>query len=277
VVGSHAKRDAVGYTIKEHQFSQRRACRLVQIARSTVQYKRGPDQNEWLRARLKVLAAQRRRFGSPRLYYLIRREGRMVNHKRIERIYKEEGLSLQKRKQKRQIAALRVVTPTPDKPNQRWSMDFVSDQLSMGRRFRCLTLVDDCSRESPAIEVDVSLPGKRVIRVLERLKQTRGLPKVIVVDNGPEFSGHDLDQWAHENNVRLVFIRPGKPVENAFIESFNGKFRDECLNEHWFTSLKDAQEKIESWRLDYNYNRPHSSLGNLTPNEYVKRLLNNGS
>lgn len=225
---------------------------------------------DW-RARLKELASQRRRFGSPRLHVLLRREGKIVNHKRVERIYREEGLSLRKRKKKRQTAALRIVLPTPTQPNKRWSMDFVSDQLSDGRKFRSLTIVDDCSRESPAIEVDTSLPGKRVTRVLDRLADTRGLPDAIVVDNGPEFSGSELDSWAHQRGVKLCFIRPGKPVENVYIESFNGKFRDECLNEHWFTSLKDAQEKIEAWRKDYNRNRPHSSLGNLTPDEFVRR------
>jgi putative transposase len=220
---------------------------------------------------LKKLATERRRFGSQRLYVLLRREGKIVNHKRVERIYKQEGLSLRKRKKKRQTAALRIVLPTPTEPNKRWSMDFVSDQLSDGRKFRSLTIVDDYSREAPAIEVDTSLPGKRVTRVLNRLAETRGLPDAIVIDNGPEFSGKELDSWAHERKVKLCFIRPGKPVENAYIESFNGKFRDECLNEHWFTSLKDAQEKIEAWRKDYNKNRPHSSLGNLTPEEFVER------
>lgn len=266
-----AKREAVRFALKEFQFSERQACKIISLSRSTFQYKPLPDKNIWLRERLKELASQRRRFGSPRLHVLLRREGKIVNHKRVERIYREEGLSLRKRKKKRQTAALRIVLPTPMEPNKRWSMDFVSDQLSDGRKFRSLTIVDDCSRESPAIEVDTSLPGKRVTRVLDRLAETRGLPDAIVVDNGPEFSGSELDSWAHARGVKLCFIRPGKPVENAYIESFNGKFRDECLNEHWFTSLKDAQEKIEVWRKDYNRNRPHSSLGNLSPEEFVRR------
>lgn len=264
------RRQTVLFAQEEFEFSERQACHLVGFPRSTFRYKRLPDKNEWLRVRLKELASQRRRFGSPRLGVLLRREGKIVNHKRIERIYREEGLSLRKRKKKRQTAALRIVLPTPIEPNKRWSMDFVSDQLSDGRKFRSLTIVDDCSRESPAIEVDTSLPGKRVTRVLDRLAESRGLPDAIVVDNGPEFSGSELDSWAHHRGVKLCFIRPGKPVENAYIESFNGKFRDECLNEHWFTSLKDAQEKIEAWRKDYNRNRPHSSLGNLTPEEFVR-------
>jgi putative transposase len=243
----------------------------MSLARSTFRYEPLPDKNGWLRVRIKELAVQRRRFGSRRIGVLLKREGKTVNHKRVERIYREEGLSLRKRKKKRQTAALRIVLPMPTEPNKRWSMDFVSDQLSDGRKFRSLTIVDDCSRESPAIEVDTSLPGKRVTRVLDRLAETRGLPDAIVVDNGPEFAGSELDSWAHKHGVNLCFIRPGKPVENAYIESFNGKFRDECLNEHWFTSLKDAQEKIEAWRKDYNRNRPHSSLGNLSPDEFVKK------
>jgi len=271
VVTPALRREVVEFAQEEYEFSERQACRLIGLARSTFRYEPLPDNNEWLRVRLKELAASRRRFGSPRLCVLLRREGKIVNHKRVERIYREEGLSLRKRKKKRQTAALRIVLPTPNQPNKRWSMDFVSDQLSDGRKFRSLTIVDDCSRESPAIEVDTSLPGKRVTRVLERLAETRGLPDAIVVDNGPEFSGSELDSWAHQRGVKLCFIRPGKPVENAYIESFNGKFRDECLNENWFTSLKDAQEKIEAWRKDYNKHRPHSSLGNLSPEEYVKQ------
>lgn len=197
-----------------------------------------------------------------------------MNHKRVERIYAEEGLQIKKRKKRRQTAALRIVIPTPTKPNERWSMDFVSDCISNGRKFRCLTVVDDFSRESPIIVVDTSLPGHRVAQILDGLGGARGLPDTIVCDNGPEFTGIALDRWAHARGVKISFIRPGKPTENAFIESFNGRFRDECLNENWFTSLKDAQEKIETWRRDYNSNRPHSSLGNLSPEEFMRRQQN---
>jgi putative transposase len=230
-----------------------------------------PDDQK-IRERLRELAMQRRRFGSPRLTVLLRREGYKVNHKRVERIYAEEGLQVKKRKKKRQTAALRVVIPTPEKPNMRWSMDFVSDALADGRKFRCFTVVDDFSREAPIIVADTSLPGHRVAQILDGLGGARGgLPPTIVCDNGPEFTSMALDRWAHERGVKISFIRPGKPVENAFVESFNGKFRDECLNENWFTSLKDAQEKIEIWRRDYNRNRPHSSLGNLSPEEFLRR------
>jgi len=159
----------------------------------------------------------------------------------------------------------------PARVNERWSMDFVSDGLSNGRRFRTLNIIDDFSRECPVIEVDTSLPGTRVVRILERLAETRGLPQAIVVDNGPELISKALDEWAYRNRVRLHFIEPGKPVQNAFVESFNGKFRDECLNEHWFTSLADAQQIIEAWRIDYNTKRPHSALAYATPEEFASR------
>lgn len=203
---------------------------------------------------------------------MLKREGLVVNHKRTERIYREEGLILRKRRKCRKRGSLlRIEMPVAAKPNQRWSMDLMSDSLSTGRRFRVLTIVDDYSRECPAMEVDTSINGVRVVRTLERLAQMRGLPKVITVDNGPEFAGQALDEWAYQKGVTLNFIEPGKPVENAYIESFNGKFRDECLNENWFMSLFQAREIVETWRMDYNQERPHSSLGNLTPQEFAQK------
>ena len=193
----------------------------------------------------------------------------MVNHKRTERIYHEEGLALRKKRRRKGAAGARVMMPSPQKPNERWSMDFVSDSIVNGRRFRALAIVDDYSRECPAIEVDTSLGGARVVGVLERLSQTRGLPDVITLDNGPEFAGRHLDEWAFRNGVKLNFIRPGKPIENAFAESFNGRLRDECLNTNWFINLKHAREIIENWRKDYNEVRPHSSLNHRTPMEYA--------
>lgn len=271
MVGPAAKREATHFVRKLFSLSERRVCRAMKYPRSTIRYKKLKQEDPALRQRLKELALNRRRFGSPRLTGLLRREGFQVNHKRVERIYREEGLQIKKRKKRRQTAALRVVIPPPSGPNERWSMDFVSDSMADGRRFRCLTVVDDFSRESPIIVVDTSLPGQRVAQILDGLGGARGLPKTIVCDNGPEFTGSALDRWAHERGVKLAFIRPGKPVENAFVESFNGKFRDECLNENWFISLRDAQEKIEAWRRDYNCNRPHSSLDNLTPEEFLRR------
>ena len=203
---------------------------------------------------------------------MLLREGYRINHKRTERLYREEGLSLRLKRRRKRSSHLRVVLAEPERINQHWSMDFVSDSLYNGRRFRTLTVVDDLSKECPVLEVDHSLTGQRVARVLDRVALTRGLPDLITVDNGPEFISKALDAWAHANGVKLHFIQPGKPTQNAYIESFNGKFRDECLNEHVFTSLHDAQTKIESWRKDYNENRPHRSLKQLTPNEFAARF-----
>jgi putative transposase len=201
---------------------------------------------------------------------MLRRRGILVNHKRVHRLYRLEGLSLRRkgRKKRRGGRVGRLLPAT--KVNELWSMDFVSDSLAMGTRFRALTIVDDCSRRSPAIEVDTSLSGVRVTRVLDRAAEEYGLPETIVCDNGPEFISKALDRWAYERGVKLHFIQPGKPTQNAFVESFNGKFRDECLDEHWFVSLADAREKIEVWRRDYNSARPHSELGDLTPEEFVR-------
>ena len=225
-----------------------------------------------MRKRLRELAEQRKRFGSPRLHILLKREGLVVNHKRTERIYREEGLALRRKRRRKGAAGVRVVIPSAQRPNEHWSMDFVSDSIVTGRRFRALTVVDNYSRECPVIEVDTSLGGARVVNVLERLSDTRGLPEVITVDNGPEFVGRALDEWAYRRGVKLNFIRPGKPIENAFAESFNGRLRDECLNTNWFINLKEAREIIENWREDYNQVRPHSSLNNLTPAEYAKTM-----
>jgi len=263
--------EAVKYVIADFKMSERRACKLIELSRATLQYKPKKRDDKVIRERLKELALQRRRFGSPRLHVMLRREGLVINHKRTERIYKEEGLSLRIRKRKKRASMLRVELSKPEGVNQRWSMDFMSDQLYNGRRFRVLTIVDDYSRECLAIETDTSLRGARVVQVLERLYSARGLPKVITMDNGPEFTGNALDKWAYQRGVKLNFIRPGKPSDNAFIESFNGKFRDECLNENWFLSIASAKEIIEAWRVDYNRNRPHSSLGNLTPDEFAKQ------
>jgi putative transposase len=192
-----------------------------------------------------------------------------VNHKRVYRLYREEGLEVRRRKRKRIGAVERQPLAIPTRRNERWSMDFISDALSEGRKFRSLNIVDDFNRECLAAEVDTSITGARVVRVLERLGEGRGLPQVLVMDNGPEFAGRAVDRWAYGQGVKLHFIEPGKPVQNAFIESFNGKMRDECLNEHWFLSLGEARETIEAWRRDYNEVRPHSALGNRTPKEFT--------
>jgi putative transposase len=253
--------------------SERRACLLTGVSLSVYHYEPKPGNDEVLRQKLRELAGQRKRFGSPRLHLMLKREHLVVNHKRTERIYKEEGLALRRKRRRKGAAGARVITPAPEKPNEKWSMDFVTDSIVTGRKFRALTIVDDYSRECPAIEVDTSLGGRRVASVLDKLGETRGLPEVITVDNGPEFAGKVLDEWAYRKGVRLSFIRPGKPVENAFAESFNGRLRDECLNTNWFLSLKHAREVIEDWRRDYNEVRPHSSLKGKTPKEYAEAAV----
>lgn len=246
-----------------------RACGLVGISRSLFAYESKRTGDVALTERMKEMAALKRRYGYRRIHILLRREGWQTNHKRVWRLYSQAGLSVRKRRRKRIAPAERVVRPGATAPNQSWSMDFVSDGLAYGRRFRCLNIVDDYTRECLAIEVDTSLPGLRVAQVLQRLAELRGLPKSITVDNGPEFAGRALDAWAYQVGVKLSFIRPGKPVENAYIESFNGKFRDECLNEHWFMSLRQAKSLIEDWRVEYNTERPHSALEYLTPEQFA--------
>jgi putative transposase len=271
VVTAEHRRTAVTHAMMTAGISERRACRFTGFARSSQRYRtRRPPRHE-LRERLHTLAVLRPRWGYRRLHRLLRREGWTVNRKLTQRVYREEGLHVRRRRRKR-VAVPRTPLATPTNPNERWSMDFVSDALGDGRKFRSLTLVDDCTRECPAIEVDTSLPGERVVRVLDRVAVMRGYPKAIVCDNGPEFRGEALDQWAHRHRVQLDFIDPGKPVQNAYVESFNGKFRDECLNENWFVSLADAQQTIEAWRIDYETARPHSSLDDRTPAEFARAL-----
>jgi putative transposase len=264
------KRQAVTHIVSDLGLSKRKACILVELSRTAYGYQPHRQDDTTLRNRLRELAGQRKRFGSPRLHIMLKRENLVVNHKRTERIYKEEGLALRRKRRRKGAAGARMVIPAPERSNQKWSMDFVTDSIVTGRRFRALAIVDDYSRECPAIEVDTSLGGVRVVSVLERLADMRGLPEVITVDNGPEFAGKALDAWAYRKGIKLSFIRPGKPIENAFAESFNGRLRDECLNINWFLSLKHARDVIESWRKDYNTVRPHSSLGGLAPQEFMK-------
>lgn len=244
--------------------SERHACDLVGLWRSSCRYRSRRAPCDEIRRRLREWAFERPRWGYRRLHVLLRRNGVVINHKRVLRLYREEGLAVKRRKRKR-VSVVRRPMVVPSRMNERWSMDFVSDALADGRKFRNLTIVDDFTRESLEIETDTSIPGQRVTRVLDEIGERRGLPSSIVIDNGPEFSGRALDAWAHAHGVALQFIEPGKPVQNAFIESFNGRLRDECLNQHWFTRLTDARSKIREWRIDYNEVRPHSALGNLTP------------
>jgi len=272
VVGPIAKRAAVGLLRRDHCVSVRRACRLIGLSTATWQYRPRQDPTTAaLDAALREQAVARPRFGYRRLHTLLGRAGWQVNHKRLYRLYRAAGLQVQRRRRKRRSAGERIMLPPLSAPVQRWSMDFMRDTLADGRAFRTLNIVDDFTRECVAIEVDRSLPGVRVVRVLERLRIGGLLPPTIVVDNGPEFIGRALDAWAYAHGITLRFIRPGKPVENAYIESFNGKFRDECLNEHWFATVVEAQTLIEAWRLDYNHVRPHSALGGLPPAAFAAR------
>jgi putative transposase len=212
------------------------------------------------------------RFGYRRLIVLLQREGIPVNHKKAYRIYTEEDLKVRRKRKKIRSRVRTAPLPVPSRPNERWSVDFVQDCLSDGKRFQVLTIVDDFTRECPAVEVDTSIPGARVVRVLERPTFTRGLPKVIVSDNGSEFTGKALGAWAIRRGIKLHFIDPGRPIQNAYIGCFNGKFRDECLDRNWFMDLADAKEKVESWRRSYKTIRPHSSLNDDTPAGFAGRF-----
>src|SRR5215210_2931494 len=268
-----AQRAMVQRVQAHYGLSERRACRLVGIGRSTLRYRSHPrPEEESLKRRLRELAAARPRFGYRRLPVLLRREGVTVNHKRIERLYREEGLAVRRRTRKRVARDGRGRAAAPARPNQQWGVDFISDALAWGRRIRLFTVVDVFTREVLAIEVDTSLPGGWVVRVLERLVLERGAPDEIVLDNGPELTGKALDQWAYERGVWLRFIEPGKPIQNAFVESFQGRLRDECLDRHWFVGLNDARHTVEAWREDYNRLRPHSALGYRSPEEMRLRF-----
>lgn len=250
-----------------YRLSQRRAARLIPVRLQTLRYERTRDPQEALRQRLRELAAVRVRFGYRRLTVLLKREGWRVNAKRIYRLYDDEGLTVRTKPRKRLASRARVPLPAPTRPNERWSMDFVSARLVDGRWFRTLTVIDVYTRESLALVADRSLTGVKVAAALTPIVARRGAPIAITVDNGGEFVSRAMDAWAYAHDVRLDFIRPGKPVENAFIESFNGKLRDECLNANVFGSAIEAQRILDAWRQDYNHVRPHSALRDRTPVE----------
>lgn len=255
--------------------SERRACSLASIQRSSLRYQPLADRNVELRARLKVLAEQRRRFGYRRLHVLLTREGWKVNHKRVQRLYGLERLSLRGRHRKRLKSSVRLVLAKATRPNQHWTMDFVHDRTIDGRRVRVLTIIDQFTRYALPLAVRRSFPGFAVAAWLEQLSQEHGVPELISIDNGTEFTSRVFDAWAHRRGVKLPFIAPGQPVQNAYIESFNGRLRDECLNENAFASLEEAQGVIERWRDDYNRVRPHSALGNRTPSELMREFNSN--
>lgn len=265
------RREVVEKVQAAYGVSQRKAIKFTGFPASTIRYRsvRAPETE--LRAEIRELAERYARWGYRTIHDLVRRNGRVVNRKRVQRLYREEGLAVRRRGRRRRSQAPRIVRTSLTRPNERWSMDFVADTLSSGRRFRCLTILDEFNRESLQIRVDHSIPATGVIEALEALREERGLPKTIVTDNGSEFRSRAFDAWAYARGVTLTFIQPGKPVQNCFIESFNGTFRDNCLNMHWFTSLEDARRTIENWRTTYNEIRPHSSLGRLTPREFGER------
>jgi putative transposase len=266
-------REAAGLLKTEFGMTERRACRVLGFDRSTCRYRsRRPAASPALLACLHRHAAEWTSMGYHNLHRLVRADGFVINHKRFFRIYKAENLRIPRRRRRRKFCGPRQRMTLPERVNQRWSMDFVSDQLALGRRFRTLNIVDDKSRECLSIEVGTSLTGTQVVRVLDRLVQLRGRPEVIVMDNGPEFTARVLADWSMKMGVRLHFIRPGKPTENAFAESFNSIFRRECLNENWFLDMADARATVEAWRNRYNDRRPHGSLGRISPTEYSRQL-----
>jgi putative transposase len=262
-----AARRAAVRAAQDAGLSERRACALAQLNRATARYRIRRAPQESLRTRLRELAAVRLRWGYRRLHLLLRREGYQVNHKRVYRLYRDEGLAVRRRHRKR-VAQRRVPLVAPDRLNAHWGADFMHDALISGRRFRCLNVVDAFNREGLASEVETSLPAARVVQVLDEIALERGYPQRMTVDNGPEFRSRALDMWAYAHGVELVFIDAGKPAQNAIVESFNGRMRDECLNLHWFRTVDEAWATIRAYREDYNVVRPHSALGYRTPLEF---------
>ena len=267
-----AKREAVQHLVDRGLRSQRRAANLVGMHRSVARYRSCRETDSTLKERLKELATQYPRYGYETLHGLLKLEGRVINEKRTYRIYREEHLQVRRKRRKRLTRQQRVPMPMVTRVNQRWSMDFVSDQLATGRRFRIFNLVDDFTRECVGQIVDFSISGERVARYLDEVSSKRKLPDEIVLDNGPEMTSKALGFWSQKNGVTLNFIRPGKPIENPFVESFNGKFRDQCLNEYWFTDIADARRIIENRRIHYNEERPHSSLDRMPPAMFARAM-----
>ena len=268
MVTATQRRRAVDH-LKSRRVSERRACRLIGFSRSAAGSRlTGRDDGD-LRARLKALAEQYPRYGYPTLHDMLRTQGHVRNRKRTYRIYREEGLQVRTKRRKK-LTRPRLPMLVPDRANERWSIDFVSDQLANGRRFRILNLVDDFTRECVLQIVDFSISGQRLVRELDQL--ARRLPKTIVCDNGPEFTCKAMFFWAKRTGVKLHFIQPGKPTQNAFVESFNGKFREYCLDLNWFASLEDARSTIDTWRSHYNHVRPHRSLGKKPPAVFAREV-----
>lgn len=267
------RRAAVTYLHERRDVGTTRACRLAGISRASCAYRsRRAERDAPVRTALRTAATQHPRWGAPRLHWLLQQTGVVVNHKRTERLYRAEALAVARRRRRRLPVGPRVAHAAPVEPKERWSIDFVHDRLATGRAIRVLTIVDDCTRECPWLEVDYSLPSARVIEALEHAGAAHGRPAHLVCDHGSEFSSRAFLSWARAQQITVDFIRPGKPVDNAYVESFNGKLRDECLNEQYFLDLTDARVHIERWRREYNRARPHSALGRLTPAEYAARF-----
>jgi transposase InsO family protein len=252
--------------------TERRALQAIGMSASSLRYRPAPDRNAELRQVILALAARYRRYGAGLIYLKVRQQGRRVNHKRVERLYAEARLQLRRRTRKKIPVGMRQPLVRPDAANAVWSMDFVFDRSAEGRAIKCLTIVDDATHESVAIVPERAISGTHVTWILDHLAATRGVPQVIRTDNGKEFCGRAMLTWAHTHNVMLRLIEPGKPNQNAYIESFNGRFRDECLNEHWFLTLAQAQSIIKAWRHEYNEERPKKALGGLTPAAYARQL-----
>jgi len=266
-----ARREAAAHLEEVHGVSERRACQALDVDRSSVRYRSRRADDAPIRTRLRKIAAVRRRFGYRRLHILLRREGLQLNHKKLRRLYAEERLQVRRRGGRKRALGTRAPLALPHGPNQRWSVDFVHDQLTDGRRFRILAVVDDFTRECLALVADTSLSGRRVGRELDAVVAQRGKPAGCLSDNGTELTSMAILRWSQETGVEWHYIAPGKPQQNAFIESFNGRLRDELLNETLFCSLAHARAALARWQIDYNTVRPHSSLGNLTPLEYANR------
>lgn len=252
--------------------SERRALRAARMSASAFRYVPAPDRNVELRQDIVALAHRHKRYGVGMIHLKLRQAGKVVNYKRVERLYQEAKLQVRRRKRKKVLVGDRQPLYRPQAANEVWSMDFVFDRTAEGRSLKCLTIVDDATHEAVAVEVERAFSGSGVARVLDRLALSRGLPQIIRSDNGKEFCGKAMVQWAHQRGVLLRLIEPGKPNQNAYIESFNGRLRDECLNEHWFVNLLQARAVIETWRREYNEERPKKALGGMTPEAYAKHL-----
>lgn len=271
MVTASARREWVRWMV-ERGLSERKALSCARMSASSLRYEPRDQGNSWLIELIGELAAKYRRYGAPMIYLKIRQAGHAVNHKRVQRLYSQLGLQVRKRRRKKVPLCERQPLTLPATPNDVWSWDFVFDRTADGRVIKCLTLVDDATKEALAIEVERSISGQQLTRILDRIAISRPLPRVIRSDNGKEFCSRAMQMWAHEHRVELRTIQPGKPTQNAYIESFNGRFRDECLNDHWFVSLHHARATIRQWQNEYNTERPKKSLNRMTPNQYAAHL-----